>query len=60
MIDLGKHAVFIWSSYAAVAVVLVGLIAWLIAEGRRYEARLKDFEARGVGRRSATDQDGGQ
>ena len=40
MIDLGKHAVFIWSSDAAVAVVLVGLIAWLIAEGRRYEARL--------------------
>ena len=60
MIDLGKHAVFIWSSYAAVFVVLVGLIVWLIAEGRRYESRLKDFEARGVGRRGATDQDVGQ
>lgn len=60
VIDLGKHAVFIWSSYAAVAVVLTGLVVWLIGEGRRYEARLKDFEARGVGRRGATDRDGGQ
>ena len=60
MIDLGKHAVFIWSSYTAVAVVLIGLIAWLIAEGRRYESRLKDFEARGVGRRSAKDREVGK
>lgn len=56
MIDLGKHAVFIWSSYGAVAVVLAGLIYWLIAEGRYYEARLKEFEARGVGRRGSADR----
>ena len=52
MIDLGKHAVFIWSSYAAVVIVLAGLILWLISEGRRYKARLDDFEARGISRRA--------
>ncbi len=56
MIDLGKHAVFIWSSYGTVVVVLAGLIYWLIAEGRHYEARLKEFEARGVGRRGSADR----
>ena len=52
MIDLGKHAVFIWSSYAVVAVVLVGLIGWLVADGRRLRRRLAELEARGVTRRS--------
>jgi len=52
MLDLGKHAIFIWSSYGAVAVVLAALIFWLVAEGRRLSARMNDFEARGVKRRS--------
>ena len=51
MLDLGKHAVFIWGSYAAVFIVLAGLIIWLIAEGKAYAARLADFEARGITRR---------
>lgn len=51
--DLGKHAVFIWSSYAVVAIVLAGLIAWLVLEGRTYARRLADLEARGVRRRSS-------
>ncbi len=54
MFDLGKHAVFIWSSYGVVVVVLAGLIAWLISDGARLRRRLGDLEARGVRRRSAS------
>ena len=50
--DLGKHAVFIWASYAVVGVVVSSLIAWLIVEGRRYARHLLELEARGVRRRS--------
>lgn len=53
MIDLGKHAVFIWSSYAIVALVLAILVSWLIVDGRRLKRRLTELEARGVTRRSA-------
>jgi heme exporter protein D len=52
-IDLGPHAAFIWMSYAAVAVVVAALIVWLVADGRRQHAALKDLEARGVRRRSS-------
>lgn len=52
MIDLGKHAVFIWSSYAVVTVVLAGLVAWLVLDGRRLKRRLADLEAQGITRRS--------
>ena len=51
--DLGPHATFIWTSYGAVFVVLVALIAWLIFDGRRQQRRLLQLEARGVRRRSA-------
>lgn len=51
MLDLGKHAVFIWSSYAIVFATLVFLIAWLVAEGRQLSAQMADFEARGIKRR---------
>lgn len=52
-IDLGPHATFIWSAYAVVAVIIGGLIAWLIIDGREQERRLADLAARGVKRRSA-------
>lgn len=52
LIDLGKHAAFIWSSYAIVTVVLAVLIAWLIADGARLKRRLAELDAQGVGRRS--------
>lgn len=52
--DLGPHAAFIWISYAATALVISGLIAWLIADGRRQRAALEDLEARGVRRRSSS------
>jgi heme exporter protein D len=50
--DLGRHAAFIWSSYAIFAVVLVGMVVWLITDGRRLKRGLDDMEARGVRRRS--------
>jgi len=54
LMDLGPHAAFIWLSYAAVAVTLIGLIMWLFADGRRQVTALRAFEARGVTRRSAS------
>lgn len=56
MLDLGKHAVFIWASYGAVAVVLASLIFWLINDGRRQQRILTDLDAMGVRRRSAKKQ----
>jgi heme exporter protein D len=58
MLDLGKHAVFIWSSYGVVVFVLAALVAWLISDGGRLKRRLDDLETRGVRRRSAA-ADGG-
>jgi heme exporter protein D len=51
-IDLGPHVAFILWAYAIAAVVLAGLIGWLIADGRAQERRLADFAARGITRRS--------
>lgn len=50
--DLGPHAAFIWASYAAVAIVLLLLVAWLLWDGRRQRSLLEDLETRGVRRRS--------
>jgi heme exporter protein D len=54
MMDLGKHAAFIWASYAIVTVVLAGLIIALIQTGRRLQRQLDELGARGVTRRSQT------
>lgn len=53
--DLGPHAAFIWTSYAAVAIVIAALVGWLIADGRRQQAALRDLEQRGVRRRSSSE-----
>ena len=50
--DLGPNATFIWAAYGMVAFVVVGLIVWLILDGREQLRRLADFEARGVKRRA--------
>ena len=57
MLDLGKHAVFIWSSYGIVIVVLAGLVGWLISDGLRLRRRLAELEAQGVTRRSRPSSD---
>jgi heme exporter protein D len=51
-LDLGPHAAFIWTAYAITALVLAGLIVWLVAEGRTLKARLDELAARGITRRS--------
>jgi heme exporter protein D len=50
--DLGPHAGFIWAAYAAAAVVLAALVAWLVLDGRRQQHLVDELEARGVRRRN--------
>jgi heme exporter protein D len=57
--DLGPHAAFIWASYGVVTVVLAGLVAWLVLDGRRQQRRIEALEARGVRRRSTRNRDTG-
>ena len=56
--NLGPHASFIVGSYAVVAVVVVALICWVIADYRRQRATLRDLERSGVSRRSARQTSG--
>ncbi len=53
--DLGPHAAFIIASYTIVAVVMMGLVVWLVLDGRRHQRALDALEARGVRRRSRTE-----
>ncbi|MCG6205718.1 heme exporter protein CcmD [Rhodopseudomonas sp. HC1] len=48
----GRYAEFIVSSYAATALVVAILTAWVVIDYRRQKARLRDLEARGATRRS--------
>ena len=50
--DLGPHAAFIVASYVMAALVVLGLIAWVLADYRAQRRVLADLEARGVTRRS--------
>jgi heme exporter protein D len=50
--DMGPHAAYIWVSYAAVAVALAALVAWLILDGRHQQRLIDELEARGIRRRS--------
>lgn len=52
MSDLGPHAGFILASYAAVAVVLGGLILSILRDHRAQQRALAELEQRGAGRRS--------
>jgi heme exporter protein D len=49
---LGRYAVFIVTSYALVAAVVLILIVWISADYRRQKARLRELEAGGMVRRS--------
>jgi heme exporter protein D len=53
LFDFGAHAPFIWWSYLLVVLVIGGLIAWLIADGRRLQRQLDALEAKGIRRRSS-------
>lgn len=53
MMDLGRHAAYIWASYGVVVVVLTLLIGWIVADSRRQRRILDELEAQGMTRRSA-------
>jgi heme exporter protein D len=50
--DLGPHAAFIVSAYAAAALIVAGMIAWVALDHRRQARALAELEGRGVTRRS--------
>ena len=50
--DLGPHAAFIVTAYAAAVVIIGGLIAWVLLDRRTQMRKLADLEARGMTRRS--------
>ena len=49
---LGPYASFIVTSYALVTAVVLILILWVAIDYRRQKARLREFEASGITRRS--------
>jgi heme exporter protein D len=48
-----EHAGFIYGAYGAAAIIVAGLVAWIVLEGRRLQRSLGELEARGVRRRSS-------
>lgn len=53
MIAEGVHSGFILAAYLVAAVALVGLLGWVVVDGRTQRRRLAELEARGLRRRSA-------
>jgi heme exporter protein D len=47
------HAGFIVAAYLVTALVLAGLVGWIVLDGRALRRRLAELEARGIRRRSA-------
>jgi heme exporter protein D len=50
--DTARHLVFIAASYAALAVIVGGLILWLAIDHRIQTRALAELEKRGMKRRS--------
>jgi heme exporter protein D len=53
--DLGPHGAFIVAAYGTAALVVLGLIAWVLADHAAQRRLLADLEARGVTRRSKSE-----
>ena len=51
--NLGPHAFFIVSAYAAAGIIVAILIGWIVIEHRSLQRTLAEFDARGITRRSA-------
>jgi heme exporter protein D len=47
-----SHALYIAGSYAAAALVVAGLLAWVLLDGRRLRRELERLEASGARRRA--------
>jgi heme exporter protein D len=52
--SLGPHAAFIIAAYTAMVLIVAGLVAWLLYDGRRQARALDALEARGIKRRSSS------
>ena len=52
--ELPAHAAFIIAAYLVTILVVVGLIAWVLADYRAQQRDLADLEARGHGRKSGS------
>ncbi len=50
--ELGPHAAFIVSAYAAASAIVALLIAWVVLDRRHLRRALDELEARGITRRS--------
>jgi heme exporter protein D len=50
--DLGPHAGFIVTAYAAALGIVAGLIAWVVLDRRHLSRALGELETQGVTRRS--------
>jgi heme exporter protein D len=50
--NLGPHAAFIVTAYAAATAIVGGMIAWVALDRRQLTRALDELEARGVTRRS--------
>ena len=50
--NLGPHAAFIVTAYAAATVIVGGMMAWVALDRRQLTRALDELEARGVTRRS--------
>jgi heme exporter protein D len=53
-VELPAHAAFIIAAYLVTILVVVGLIAWVLADYRAQQRDLADLEARGHGRKSGS------
>ncbi|WP_421725950.1 heme exporter protein CcmD [Bauldia sp.] len=53
MIEAGTQTGFIVAAYLLAALVMIGLVLWIVLDGRAQRRRLADLEARGIRRRSA-------
>jgi heme exporter protein D len=53
---LTGHAGFVFAAYAITTLVLAGMTAAILLDGRRLKRRIAELEARGVRRRSAARQ----
>jgi heme exporter protein D len=49
--DLGPHAAFIVTAYAAAIGIVAGLIIWVVLDRRRLVRTLDELDAQGITRR---------
>ena len=52
MMNLGQHAAFIVSAYAAAVAIVAVLILWVALDRRRLRLAIEELEGQGITRRS--------